>query len=378
MNMPNNSQIIVQTEAIEHNLREIRKHIGSTRLLAVVKADAYGHGAVEIARLLLRNGIDYLGVALPEEALELRQAGIAAPILIMSPCLPDQYQWLINQGCTLTVNRLESAIAIQAVAVSLHKNVKIHININTGMYRYGIAPQEALELAKTVVAQPNLELQGIYTHFPLAESKVITKRQLATFLQVCAVIEEAGIRIPLKHCANSTAMLQLPESHLDMVRVGTALFGQARVAHHLALQPTWQLQARITNIIHVPKGAAIGYGCSYQVKRDSQLAMIPLGFADGISMWPVHRTSNLKGLLKELVKSTMRYFGVKRTIEKAIVKGHLVPYVGKVGMQHLALDITDFPDITLGDVATVRILQASVNRDIRRDYPETKEKVVDN
>lgn len=363
-----NSWIYIDKSAIRHNIKEVKKHIGDTRLLGVVKADAYGHGIVNMAHLMLEEQVNYLGVALPNEVYELRQAGIAVPILLMSPTLPDQFVQLVAAGCTLTINSISDVIYLQQVAANARRTVRVHININTGMYRYGVNADEALALAKKIIDQENLELEGLYTHFAKAESKVATRKQLEQFMQIVKSIKQTGIDVPILHCANSSATAHMPETHLDMVRVGTLLIGQCRVNSKLKLKRAWHLQAKIVNIINVPKGSAIGYGATYKVKRNSRLAIIQLGFADGISMWPVHRKSTLKELIKDIAKTTLRFFGFKRVLETALINGHEISYIGKVGMQHLALDITDYNDIHKGDIANVRILQAAVNAKIPRVF----------
>ncbi len=363
-----NSWIYIDKAAIRHNIKEVRKYIGSTRLLGVVKADAYGHGAVAMAHLMLEEGINYLGVSLPQEVYELRQAGIGVPILLMSTALADNFPQLVAAGCTLTINNVSDVKYLQDVAASCKRTIRVHINVNTGMYRYGVNPDKALELAAEIAGQSYLELEGLYTHFSKAENRATTRRQLEQFMRVAREIQNSGINIPLLHCANSTATAYLPETHLDMVRVGTLLFGQCRVPTRINLRPGWHLQARIVNIVDVPQGAAIGYGGSYRVRRNSRLAIVQLGFADGISMWPVHRKSSLVELLKDLAKSILRFLGVKRVIETALINGHQVSYIGKVGMQHLALDITDFNDISKNDIATLRILQAAANSRLPRLY----------
>ncbi|QOR34700.1 alanine racemase [Clostridium sp. 'deep sea'] len=363
-----NSWIYIDKSAIRHNIKEVKKHIGDTRLLGVVKADAYGHGIVNMAHLMLEEQVNYLGVALPNEVYELRQAGIAVPILLMSPTLPDQFVQLVAAGCTLTINSISDVIYLQQVAANARRTVRVHININTGMYRYGVNADEALALAKKIIDQENLELEGLYTHFAKAESKVATRKQLEQFMQIVKSIKQTGIDVPILHCANSSATAHMPETHLDMVRVGTLLIGQCRVNSKLKLKRAWHLQAKIVNIINVPKGSAIGYGATYKVKRNSRLAIIQLGFADGISMWPVHRKSTLKELIKDIAKTTLRFFGFKRVLETALINGHKISYIGKVGMQHLALDITDYNDIHKGDIANVRILQAAVNAKIPRVF----------
>lgn len=358
----------VNLNNLQHNLREVKKLIGPVRLLAVVKANGYGHGAVQMARAAAVGGADYLGVTTLEEAKELRAAGISLPILVMGALLPEELVNAISLDLTLTCNSVEMAGLIQQEAVKLNKLAKVHLNVDTGMQRYGASSVHAAAIAEVLNQLSHVDFEGLYTHFPKAEDVALTRRQLGRFLNVASEIAEKGINIRLKHCANSTATVLLPEARLDMVRIGTLLIGQCRVPVDLDLRPTWQLKARITAVRDVPRGSALGYGMTYRVKRDSKIAIVPLGFADGIGMWPVHRSRSVKNLLKNIAKEVLRYLGVNRFFEKAVLEdGTQVPIVGKIGMQHVALDVTG-KHVSVGDPVQLRAVQANVNALLPRTY----------
>ncbi len=324
----------VNLGAIEHNMKEIKKCIhGGAKWCAVVKADAYGHGAVAVARLAVEQGASYLAVAMLSEAVQLRSAGFTTPILILGATPVEMSGMLVDYDITQTVFELEAAEALSREAVRRGKTAKVHMKIDTGMGRIGIHPEQAGELAKQIKMLPGLELEGMFSHFALSDSKdkSYAYEQLERFKIAIKSVEEKGITIPLKHLANSAAILELPETHFDMVRAGVILYGlwpSDEVTHPIELRPGLKLCARLAYIKNVEPGNTISYGRIFKTERKSRIATIPIGYADGYT----------------------RLYSGKASAE---VHGQRVPVVGRICMDQCMLDVTDVPEAREGDEAVL-------------------------
>lgn len=358
----------VRRDALAHNLAQVRAHIGpDVRLLAVVKADAYGHGAVEASRIFLDAGADFLGVTRVEEALELRHAGIDAPILVFGAALPNQARVVVAHRLSQTVCTLESARALSAAARASGTTAQVHVKVDSGMGRIGIRCAELLEFVRALHALPNLEVQGIYTHFATALERELTfvRKQLSLFLRAVAEVEKAGLGRPLIHAANSAAILRLEASHLDMVRPGTILYGQypsAHVPRILELRPAWQLKSRVAFVKQVQRGQSIGYGRDFLAPREMTVATIPLGYADGLTLTPVRTSRSLSELAR-----TAREFA-RRGRMGVRVHGQHAPFVGRVAMQMCCIDVSHIPNVEVGDEVLLRARFTLTNPRIPRIY----------
>lgn len=279
----------VNLKAIRHNVQEIRRLVGPKReIMAVVKANGYGHGSVQVARAALATGATRLAVARMVEAIQLRQAGISVPILILGYVPAEQVDRALEQDITLTVYRLDMAQEIAALAAKKDLRAKVHLKIDTGMGRLGFIPgTEGATEIKQVWGLKNLEVEGIYTHFATADEtdKGYAKEQFAQFLSLLNNLESEGITFPLRHCANSAAIIDLPETYLDMVRPGIILYGlypstevdQTKVS----LQPAMTLKTQIAHVKKVPTGTKLSYGSTYTVPEETVIATLPIGYADG-------------------------------------------------------------------------------------------------
>lgn len=337
----------IEVAALENNLREVKKILRpSTRLLAVVKADAYGAGAVEAARVFCRAGADYLGVTTLAEGLELRRHGLGIPILIMSPLLPEEIPQALYWGLTLAIASRWGAEALVRAVKETGRSAHIHLEIETGMYRTGLNLEEAKALMRDTLSCPGVVVEGIYTHLSHAAHGRKAWEQFSLFSRVCQELEEEGFAIPLKHIANSYACLAYPEMHLNMVRVGTLLYGQYPVGarrRDLDLQNPWKVKARLLHIREVPAGTAVGYGGDYVTKRPTRLGLLPLGYADGLGLTAITRPKSLPDLLRFWAKTFLAYWGWQHREEAVLVRGRLAPIVGRVGMQLSLVDLGDLP-----------------------------------
>lgn len=319
--MPPLTYIEVDLDAVAHNAQAIKAHIGPhVHLIAVVKANAYGHGMVEVARTALQHGASWLAVGRVDEGIALRDAGITAPILVMGYTLPGDIEDAVVRALTLTVADLASVEAVSTLACRLGRIIPVHVKVDTGMGRFGVLPDEVLPFVAEVSALPGAQIEGLYTHFAVAElaDKEYTWHQFRIFQKVRAELEAARYRIPVYHVANSAAMLDLPEMHLDAVRVGIALYGlspSGKVATTVPLRPALSLKSHVARVRTLPAGSSISYGRTYITQRDTPVALIPVGYGDGY-----HRVLSNRGMV--------------------LINGRRAPIVGRICMDQFVVDIS--------------------------------------
>jgi len=325
----------ISLDAVQQNVKVFLKHLKpDTKICAVVKADGYGHGAIEVAQAALDAGAAYLAVAFLDEAIELRNAGITAPILILGYTPKEAVKEAIFHDITLTVFTQDVLERISQVAQEYKKLARVHIKIDTGMNRIGVNhKEEALKLA-TSIHSDFVKLEGIFTHFADADSTdpTYTYKQYKKFVEVIDRLEENQIHIPIKHCCNSAATIGFPEMHMDMVRVGISLYG-LYPAEHLkeklpSLKQVMSLKAKPVFVKPVDAGQPISYGCTFVPERKSIIATIPVGYADGFS-----RSLSNKG--------------------HVTVRGNRAPIVGRICMDQSMIDVTNIKDVSTDDVVTI-------------------------
>ena len=331
----------IDLDAIAHNAQELKRLIGGkTKLMAVVKANGYGHGAAPVAKTALDNGASCLAVHRTLEGVELRQAGITAPVLIMGYTLPAQAETIVHWDLTPTVNTLEQAQALSAAALHppfIPPNfggerggvLPIHVKVDTGLSRFGLLPEEVVDFVRAVSELPGLTLEGVYTHFAMADAtdKAYTLQQFESYLEVVKRLEEAGFTIPIKHVASSAATLDLPETHLDMVRCGIILYGlrpSDEVEPTIPLRPAMTLKSRVARVRILPAGSSISYGCTYTTKEPTRVALVPVGYGDGY-----HRLISNRG--------------------QVLVRGQRAPIVGRVCMDQFVVQVSDIPNVQQDD-----------------------------
>lgn len=329
----------ISLENLAHNYRALRGCLEpGCRFVGVVKADAYGHGAVPVAKKLEALGADYLAVACLEEALELRRAGIGAPILILGVTPPEFSGELVEHRITQAVSDAAHAKALSDAAVRAGVPAKVHWKVDTGMSRLGVRaddPAAAAAALAPLCALPGLESEGIFTHFAKADGdEDFTMLQFTRFLDVLAALEEFhGLRFEIRHCAASAAVLNYPCTHLDMVRPGIALYGHypdpaCAGLDGPGLLPVMTLKSRVISVKELPAGASISYGGIHTLERDSRVAVLPIGYADG---------------LPRLLSSRM----------EVLLHGRRARQLGRICMDLCMVDVTDLPEVRTGDVATV-------------------------
>ena len=320
----------VDLSAIRRNVLALKSLTKpGTRFCAVVKADGYGHGAPAVAAEAIRAGADYLAVAVLDEALILRAAGFTGPLLILGYTPPAQAHLVAENGLTQTIYNLAQAEALAGAGAGLGVPVKVHLKVDTGMGRLGVRPGEAADFAAAVDKFKNLIIEGVYTHYAKADSfdKTHALQQFEAFSQALESIKGRGLAIPIRHSANSAALLDLPQTHLDMVRAGISLYGfwpSEETTHPVELTPAMRLKTRLAMLKDVPAGTTVSYGCTYVTPGPARLGTLPVGYADG---W----TRMLSGKAQ------------------VVVGGQRAPVVGRICMDQCMIDVTHIQGLSEGD-----------------------------
>ena len=324
------TRAIVNLDCVAHNIRSLRAATApGTLQMAVVKANAYGHGAVPVARAALAAGSEWLAVATVAEGVELRDAGLTAPILVLAPVTEaDGIDLALANHLSLTVCSQRGAEVVGHRATT-GPAAPVHVKVDTGMGRLGVEYSHAAEFITRIGEHPRLRLEGVFSHFASADETDLrfARVQLQRFRQVLAAIAERGIETPLRHMANTAATLVLPESHLDLVRVGIGIYGlypSPEVPRSVDLRPALRWETAISHLKTVSRDTPLSYGCTFQTTRESRIATLPVGYADGYPRLLSNRGS-------------------------VVVRGRPAPVVGRVCMDMILVDVTDVPGVACGD-----------------------------
>ncbi|MDK2785016.1 MAG: alanine racemase [Bacillota bacterium] len=321
----------IDLRAFAANLRAVKDLVGpQVKVMAVVKANAYGHGAVRLAQVAAANGADQLAVATLDEAVTLREAGLKLPILVLGTSIPGEgAEVAVELGIAQALCTVELAEALSAAARRRGKEALVHLKIDTGMSRIGVRPHEAVPFMERVGRLPGLRFEGIFSHFAASDEpeNPYTELQFSRFQEALKALREAGYTFPLRHIANSAAILDHPEMHLDMVRPGCILFGSwpsEKTQRKISIKPTLTLKTRIVFLKRVPAGTPVSYGLTYTAPSERLLATLPIGYADGYRRGLSNKAS-------------------------VLIRGMRAPVVGRVCMDQCVVDVTDVPGVTLGD-----------------------------
>ncbi len=335
--------IELDRRALASNVRRFRDLAGPRRLLlAVVKSNAYGHGIIETSRLALVAGVDWLGVHSAEEGLALREAGLSAPVLVLGPVAADRFGEALRRKLRLTVYDRKSVEELSREAVRLGWKARVHIKLETGTNRQGLRPAELAVFARRLARLPGIEIEGMSSHFANVEDTTsldYAKRQAAQFAEGLALLRKAGIAVPIRHMAATAAAIVYPESRSGMIRLGIGLYGlwpsketylscRLRSRKPIILRPVLSWRARIAQVKRLPKGAFVGYGCTYRATRPTRIAVIPVGYADGYG----RDLSNTAHVL---------------------VRGKRAAVRGRIAMNFFTADVTDIPGVSAGDIVTL-------------------------
>ena len=329
----------IDLDALAHNYQQAHRRIGPhVKYLGVVKADAYGHGAIQIARKLEQLGADYLAVSSLDEAKELRHGGIQAPILILGHTPPAMVPQLIEYRITQAVSALAKAREYSAAAAACGGTLKVHIKVDTGMSRLGFLVRgghfdTGVDSIAAACALPGLEAEGIFTHFAVSDeddddSEAYTREQFAVFTRVLDALAERGRTFAVRHCANSGALARYPEMYLDMVRPGIALYGVGADAQRLDLRPVMRLKSSISTIKTFDPDTDISYGRTFRTTARTRIGVLPIGYADGF----------FRGLSNRM---------------SVVTDQGPAPQRGRICMDMCMVDLTDLPDVKVGDTVEI-------------------------
>ncbi|MEA1939723.1 MAG: alanine racemase [Candidatus Caldatribacteriota bacterium] len=321
----------INLDSIAQNTKNIKKLIGKKiELMAITKGNAYGHDISEVAQIFLENGASKLAVARAEEGIFLRKTGINVPILVLGLTLEAQAELLLLYDITPSVCEIKFIKKISKLAIKMNKLAKVHLKVDTGMGRIGVLPQDVLNFIKRVISIGNIEIEGIFTHFSVAdeEDKAFTENQFNKFIEIINILKKEKIKIPLKHTSNSAALLDLPNMWMDMVRPGICLYGlypSEEVKKTIRLIPAQEFKTRIVFIKELPAEKSISYGRTYTTfKEKTVIATLPVGYADGYS-----RLLSNKG--------------------EVLLRGKRVPIIGRICMDQCMIDVTNIPQVKIGD-----------------------------
>ena len=330
----------IDLTAFRHNLQNLRKYLDpQTRIMAVVKADAYGHGAVPCARIAVESGAaNYLGAGVIEEGIELRENGLNAPILILGSIFPDEAEDLVRHNLATILCTQPLAQALSKEAEKQDKTVSVHIKVDTGMNRLGISPENLPALLDQVRNLKNLKIEAVSTHFSSADDEdlSVTQAQLEEFQTALTILQKEGGHTPIVHCANTSALFKFPESHFNMVRPGLILYGVLPSPSlrpvidqgENPFQPVMQWKSQIILLKPIAKNQPVSYSGSFTTQRDSLIATLPIGYADGL-----HRMLSNK--------------------MDVLIRGRRAPQVGNICMDMILIDVTDIPDVQAGDEVVI-------------------------
>lgn len=318
----------IDLDAIAFNVRSLCSLLSGAELMAVVKGNAYGHGAVAVGRTASDHGATRLGVYTMAEGVALRQAGIQCPILVFGPFQWDEARHACRYDLTPTINSIAAGEMLQQHSTG--RPIRFHLKIDTGLHRSGVTASEAADLVRGLQQFPALQREGLYTHFACADEPECdcTSAQLALFLDAARELEAAGFSFPLKHAANSAATLSRTDTHLDLVRTGISLYGyypSSEIAPVVPLRPALSLRSRVARVHTIPAGAGVGYGYAFVAQRRTRIALAPVGYGDGLP----RSLGNGRG--------------------KVLVHGTAAPIVGRVSMDQITVDVTDIEDVMAGD-----------------------------
>lgn len=331
MKMYTRVQAEVDLDAIRNNIKEVKRVIKpGTKVMAIIKADGYGHGAIAVAHAL-DSEVSGFGVAAVQEAVNLRNSGIKQMILVLGPTFPEYFDEIVKYDISQTVFTFESARELSDEALRQGKKARVHFAVDTGMGRIGFTDnEESVEVIKKIAMLPGIDIEGIFTHYARADEadKTSVNEQIRRYSNFVKMVEDAGVHIPIHHASNSAGIIDLPESNFDMVRSGITTYGmypsEEVKKDVIKLTPALRLKSHVTFVKTVPAGCGISYGSTFVTTKETRIATIPVGYADG---YP--RALSGKG--------------------RMLIHGQYAPILGRVCMDQTMVDVSDIPDVKAGD-----------------------------
>ena len=364
--------LIVEKENLKNNLKIVREIINKDKkkpkLIAVIKGNGYGLGLIKYANFLIDNGVDFFAVATVEEAIKLRKNGITQDILMMSStAVKEDIELLIKNKIILTVGSKEAGEAIEEIAKNINQKVRIHLKIDTGFGRYGFIYSQKDEMVKTIKKWKNIQIEGIFSHFSIAfygDGKE-TREQYDRFMQCINTLKENNIQPGMMHICNSSAFLRFPEMHLDAVRVGSALLGRLSIPNTFGFKKVGYLKSNIAEIKNVPKGYNIGYSNSFTTQKETKIAIVPCGYADGFNVKVDRDMFRAIDKLRYVLRDIKDAFKNKKLY--VTINGEKCEVLGRLGMYHVSVDVSN-RQVKLNDEVHFDVSPMFVDSNIEREY----------
>ena len=370
--------LIIQKKDLQYNIEKIKEIAKNNKnakdekkftIIGVVKGNGYGLGIVKFAKTLINNGITFLAVSTVDEALLLRKAGIQTEILMLSStCIKKELELLIKNNIILTIGSNVAAKRADIIAKRIKQKARAHIKIDTGFGRYGFLHNNITEITETIKNLKNVAIEGTFSHFSMSFYKddKWTKLQFDNFINTIESLQKSGINTGMLHICNSSAYLKFPGMHMNAARIGSAFLGRLVISNNLELKKIGILKSNITEIKMLPKGYNIGYSNTYKTKRETKVAIIPIGYYDGFNVKNEHDDYRFIDKIRYLYNSLKDF--VKDKTLKVTIKDKKYNILGKVGMYHVAIDITDSNDININDEVYLNVNPLYVDSSVRREY----------
>ena len=364
--------LVVEKENLKHNLKIvtdlINKDEKKPKLIAVVKGNGYGLGLVEYTNFLIDNGVDFFAVATVEEAVKLRESGIKQDILMMSStAVKEDVEILIKNNIIVTVGSKEAGDAVEEVSQKLQVKARVHLKIDTGFGRYGFIYSQKEEMIRAIKMWKNINIEGAFSHFSIAffgDGKE-SREQYDRFMQCVKELKNNGIKAEMLHMCNSSAFLRFPEMHLNAVRVGSALLGRLSIPNTWGFKKVGYLKSDVAEIKTIPAGYNIGYSNSYTTKRETKIAIVPCGYADGFNVKvdrdmfrPIDKLRYIVRDIKDAMKNKKLY---------VTINGEKCEILGRLGMYHVSVDVSD-RQVKLNDEVHFDVSPMFVDSNIEREY----------
>ena len=364
--------LVVETEKLRHNLKIVREFVAKknkqTKLITVIKGNGYGLGLVEYAQFLVDNGIEFLAVATVEEAIQLRQGGIKQDILMMSStAVIDDIKVLIENNIILTIGSTESGKAVDEIASQMNQKVRVHIKIDTGFGRYGFIHSRKEEIIEAIKSWKNIKIEGMFSHFSIAfyGNGQESREQYSRFVECVDALKNNGINPEILHVCNSSAVLRFPEMHLNAVRVGSLLLGRLSIPNEWGFKRVGHLTSNVAEIKTLPVGYNIGYSNSYKTKKETRIAIVPCGYADGFNVKVDKDMFRPIDKLRYIVRDIKDAFKKQDIYVK--INGERCRVLGRLGMFHVSVDVTN-KDIKINDEVIFEVSPMLVDSNIKRLY----------
>lgn len=360
--------LLINKKDLRHNIDIIKNLSKDSKIIAVVKGNGYGLGLIEFSKFLIDNGINFLAVATTEEATELRKANIKENILMLSSTsIKQDIDTLIQNNIILTIGSRESAQIANNIGKEQNKKIRVHLKIDTGFGRYGFLYDDTKTILYIINNYKNLQIEGIYSHFSLAyyKNNKWTNTQYERFTNLIKQLEKNNVNIKMKHICNSPAFLNYPNMHLDAVRIGSAFLGRVDSETTVGLKKVGQLKVNISEIKNVPKGYNIGYLNSYRTKEDTKIAIVQFGYMEGYNIGNREDMFRFIDKLRDL-SHAIKAFLKKKTL-KVKIKDKKYNVIGKLGMYHMDIDITN-TDIKVNDEVYIDVSPMYIDSKVKREY----------